>query len=589
MNTPFQANPNNRIRVLYGVIFVICIIIGLRLFYIQVIRHSYYEAQARESQLKRYEIPAERGTLFALDGDEKVPLVLNELRYNIVADPQIIIDKEETALRVADILKVSKDDIKKSLQSGSRYEILGKKQTKDVKEKIEKLMADGDIIGVFAERTVQRVYPQGTLAAQVLGFVDDESKGRYGIEESLNQDLSGTAGRVRALTDQNGIPLLANGENVQEDPIDGKDVTLTIDVAMQKQAENILQDGLKNANSNSGSVIIVNPNNGQIKALANYPSYNPAEFQKVEDTAIFTNPAVSSLLEPGSIMKTLTLAAGLDSGSVTKDQTYYDPSFWKIGDATVRNVEEDGGAAVRSMSDILRYSLNTGATWLIMQMGGGELNQKGREAWYDYLTNHYGLGKVTNIEQGYEEPGYIANPVEGYGLNIQYANSSFGQGILTTSLQMAMAVSAVVNGGTYYQPTLVAGKTDSDRIYAENKPKIVYNKTVSTEVSATLVDYMQVALNNNNLLKKFGRPGYIVGGKTGTAEIANPAGGYYEDRFNGTYVGFVGGDRPEYVIMVRVDEPKVSGYAGTTAAGPIFGSVVTMLIDNFSVQARNGQ
>jgi cell division protein FtsI/penicillin-binding protein 2 len=588
MNTK-QANPNLRIRVLYGVIFVICTIIGLRLFYIQVIKYSYYEAQAQESQLKRYEIPAERGAIFALDGDDRVPLVLNELRYDIVADPQIIIDKEDTALRLADILKTNKDDIKKSLERDSRYEILGKKQTKDIKEKVEKLMADGDIIGVFAYRTVQRVYPQGTLAAQVLGFVDDDSKGRYGIEESLQQDLSGTAGRVRALTDQNGVPLLANGENVQEDPIDGKDVTLTIDVAMQKQAEKILQDGLKNAISDSGSVIIVNPNTGQIKALANYPSYNPAEFNKVEDAKIFTNPAVSSLLEPGSVIKTLTLAAGLDSGSVTKDQTYYDPSFWKIGDATVRNVEEDGGAAVRSMSDILRYSLNTGATWLVMQMGGGELNQKGREAWHEYLTNNFGFGRPTNVEQGYEEPGYVADPIEGYGLNIQYANSSFGQGILTTSLQMAMAVSAVVNGGTYYQPTLVAGETDSDGNYNEKAPKIVNDDTVSEDVSATLIDYMQVALNNNNLLKKFGRPGYIVGGKTGTAEIANPAGGYYEDRFNGTYVGFVGGDRPEYVIMVTVNEPKVSGYAGTTAAGPIFGSAVSMLIDNFSVQAATGQ
>jgi cell division protein FtsI/penicillin-binding protein 2 len=358
---------------------------------------------------------------------------------------------------------------------------------------------------------------------------------------------------------------------------------------MQKQAEKILQDGLKAAISDSGSVIIVNPNNGQIKALANYPSYNPADFQKIEDAAIFTNPAVSSLLEPGSIMKPITLASGLDSGSVSRDQTYYDPSFWKIGDATVRNVEEDGGASVRSMSDILQYSLNTGATWLLMQMGGGELNQKGREVWYDYLTNHFGLGKPTGIEQGYEEPGYVADPVEGYGLNIQYANSSFGQGILTTPLQMAMAISSLVNGGVYYQPTLVAGKADTDGNYVENAPKIINDATVSKEVSSTLVEFMQVALLKNNFLKQFAREGYIVGGKTGTAEIANPAGGYYEDRFNGTYVGFVGGDKPEYVIMVSVNEPKIGGYAGTKAAGPIFGSVVTMLIDNFSVQAKSGQ
>jgi cell division protein FtsI/penicillin-binding protein 2 len=588
MNSLF-SNTNTRIKVLYGLIFAICILFIIRLFYIQIIRYSYYEAEALGSQLKLYEIQAERGTINAQDGGEPVPLVLNEQRYNIVADPQIITDKENTALKVADVLKINKDDVKTQLENESRYEILAKKQTKDVKAEIEKLMSDGEIVGVFAEKTVQRVYPNAGLASQILGFVNDDGEGNYGIEEALNQELSGTSGRVKALTDQNGIPLLANGDNVSEDPIDGRDVTLTIDIAMQRQVEELLKQGVERARSKSGSVIVVEANTGEIKAMANYPSYNVEEFTKVEDPLLFTNPSVSSVLEPGSIMKSLTVAAGIDSGSVSADQTYYDPSFYKIGDATVRNVEEDGGAATRSIADILRFSLNTGATWLLMQMGGGELNENGRKVWHDYLTNHYMLGKKTGIEQGFEEAGFVPDPVDGFGLDIQYANTSFGQGITATPLQMLMAVTSVVNGGTYYQPTLVAGYTDSNGEYEPHEPIVVRSDVVSPEVSNRLVGFMENAIAGNNLIKKVLRPGYVIGGKTGTAEVARPEGGYYEDRFNGTYVGFVGGDKPEYVIISRVNEPGIGGYAGTTAAAPVFIDVTNMLIDNFSLQAKTLQ
>lgn len=582
------SNSNNRIKVLYGLIFAVCILFVLRLFYIQVIRYSYYEAEALSSQLKLYEIPAERGIIYAQDSGEKIPLVLNELIYNIVADPEIIIDKEETALKVADVLNGNKDEIKELLETDSRYVILAKKQPKEIKQEIEKLMSEGEIIGVFAERAVQRVYPNGALGSQILGFVNDDGEGNYGIEEALNDELSGTNGRVKALTDQNGIPLLANGDNVQEDPIDGRDVTLTIDIAMQRQVEQLIKEGVEKAKSKSGSVIVVDADTGAIKAMANYPSYNVADFAEVEDPLVYTNPSVSSVLEPGSIMKTLTVGAGLDSGAVSPDQTYYDPSFFNIDGATVRNVEEDGGAATRSISDILRFSLNTGATWLVMQMGGGELNETGRKVWNDYLVNHYMLGSKTGIEQGFEEAGFVPDPSDGFGLNIQYANTAFGQGMTTTPLQMLMAVNAAVNGGTYYKPTLVAGYFENGE-FIEKEPEIVRENVVSEEVSRTLVSFMENAIAGNNLIRPVLREGYVIGGKTGTAELAKPGGGYYDDRYNGTYVGFVGGDKPEYVIISRVNEPGIGGYAGTTAAAPVFMSVTNMLIDNFSVSANSNQ
>ncbi|MCA9323975.1 penicillin-binding protein 2 [Candidatus Saccharibacteria bacterium] len=578
---PFTSSIR-RINVMYLLLVGVVVLFGLRLFYLQVIRHNYYEKQALTSQLKQYEIPADRGSIYAYDGDEIVPLVLNETRYRIVADPELVDDSAQTAIALSGVIGRSAEDIQKQLEADSRYEILANKQTKEVKEKIDNLK----LPGIFTnEKVPQRVYIQGAIAGQILGFVNDAGEGNYGIEQFFDDDLNGTPGRVKALTDKNNVPLLATSDNVLIDPIDGEDIVLTLDVAMQRQLEAILAQGLKNAISKSGSAIILDARNGAVKAMANYPTYDPAKFSSVEDPKVFNNASVSEPLEPGSVMKTLTAAAALDTGSVGADQTYFDPSFFRVDDATVRNIEEDGGAATRSVSDILQFSLNTGATWLLMQMGGGELNEQGRKTWYDYMTNHYNFGSPTGIEQGFEAEGIIPSPTEGFGLNIRYANTAFGQGMTVTPLQMAAAVTAAVNGGTYYRPTLISGTLDSDGSLRANKPDIKHAGVVKESTSKTLVRYMDNVVEKNN--RPAAREGYRVGGKTGTAEIANPEGGYYEDKFNGTYVGYVGGDTPEYVIMVRVDEPKVAGYAGSRAAGPIFASLSNMLIDNFTVSRKS--
>jgi cell division protein FtsI/penicillin-binding protein 2 len=218
---------------------------------------------------------------------------------------------------------------------------------------------------------------------------------------------------------------------------------------------------------------------------------------------------------------------------------------------------------------------------MLMQMGGGQINQKARDTWHDYMVNHFELGKPTGIEQGYEASGYIPDPDNGTGLNIQYANTAFGQGMTATPIQMGAALSSVLNGGTYYKPHLVAQTIDSSGATQTTKPTVVRTNTVAPSVGASLQTMMEAVVFRNN--KPALRAGYNVGGKTGTAQIAKPNGGYYDDLFNGTYVGFVGGDKPQYVIVVRVNEPKIPGYAGAQAAGPIFASLSNMLIDNFNV------
>jgi cell division protein FtsI/penicillin-binding protein 2 len=347
---------------------------------------------------------------------------------------------------------------------------------------------------------------------------------------------------------------------------------------LQQQLEEVLKTGLEHAKSESGSALILEAKTGAIKAMANYPTYNPAEFYKVEDGERFNNAAVSAPLEVGSIMKPLTAGAALDLGVVQRHTTYFDPSQYKIDDATVTNIEEDGGPATHSVQDIIQLSLNTGATWLLMQMGGGEINKQARERWHDYMVNHYQLGKPTGVEQGHEASGSIPDPNEGYGLNIRFANTAFGQGMTATPLQMGAALASLVNGGTYYQPHLV--KTAH--------PKVVRERVVSPAVSQTSKEIMEYSYQKNQRVYGATReyPAYGIGGKTGTAEVAKPEGGYFENVFNGTFMGFVGGNEAEYIIVVRVNRPKIPGYAGSKAAAPIFVNLAGMLLDNFGVTPK---
>lgn len=585
---PRQATKTNpavqRVQIWYALLCLVVAIFGVRLFYLQIIRHDYYKKAALRGQLKEYEIPAERGVIEAHDGAGTVPLVLNEKRYTLFADPKFIKDSQKVAESVQKIIGGDTSRYETAMKANSRYAVLAKKLTKDKKEQLDKL----DFKGLGTREESVRTYPQGDLAAQLLGFVDDEGTGKYGIEQALNKSLKGSAGHLRAITDAQGVPLVANRDNVIDEPKPGQKVVLTVDVAMQRQLEDILKAGVEHAGSKSGGALIMDPNTGAIKAMANYPTYNPAEFYKVEDGNVFNNATVSSPLEVGSIMKPLTAAAALDKGVVKKDTTYYDPSMFKIDDAKVTNIEEDGGAGTRSVADILQLSLNTGATWLLMQMGGGQINQQARSTWHDYMTNHYHFGKATGVEQGYEADGSIPDPNDGFGLNIQYANTSFGQGMTATPLQMGAALSSVINGGIYYRPTLVDQQTDDKGKMQKKQPDIVRRNVVSSQVSRDVRELMEYTLSKNYYVYGMAKPSssYSLGGKTGTAQITKPGGGYYNDKDNGTYMGFVGGSSPQYVIVVRVNEPKIAGYAGAKAAAPIFGSLATMLINNFGVTPK---
>lgn len=580
--------PIKRVRIWYALLLTVLAIFFVRLFYLQVIRYDHYKTAALSDQLKQYEIPATRGTISAYDGDKTLPIVLNEQLYTLYADPTYVKDVNKVADSVAQVIGGDSSTyaglISDGKKKGSRYVILGKKISEDQNNKITALKYPG----LGTQGIDYRTYPQGTLAAQTLGFVNDDGVGTYGVEQALNTQLKGTPGELKAITDIHGVPLAASTGNIQKPAVPGQDVVLTLDVAMQKQLEAILAKDVQADKSEGGSALIMDVNTGAIKAMANYPSYDPSKYSDVTDPSLFTNNVVAHPIEVGSIMKPLTTAAALNMGAIQANETYNDPAKWTVDGFTITNIEEDGPAGVRSIQDILNLSLNTGATWELMQMGGGQINQKARSSWYDYMVNHYQFGKQTGVEQGYEASGYVPKPADnGAGIDLTYANTTFGQAMTATALQMGAALSSVINGGTYYQPHLVAGTLDSQGNLQATKPKIVKSNVVSPKVSADLIPWMQYTIDHHYPQPPFDQTHYTVGGKTGTAQIAKPGGGYSDTDFNGTYTGFVGGDKPQYVIVAFVLKPHNGGYAGTQAAQPVFVDTAHMLINDSFVAAKN--
>jgi len=583
-----NIDPVQRVRLWYALLLVVFGIFAVRVFYLQVIRYDYYKKAARNDQLKQYVVPAERGVISAHLGDSTVPIVLNQKLYTLYADPTIVKDPEKVAAKLQPVIGGRVDNITKQLKTDkTRYVVLKKRLTPAQSTKVLAFKFPG--VGTLEQD--YRTYPQGSLAAQLLGFVDDEGKGEYGVEQKLNAQLAGKPGQLKAVTDINGVPLAASSDNLSTPPVAGTNIGLTIDVGMQAGVEKIIKAAQQQNKSQDVSAVVIDVHSGAIKAMANYPSYDPANYQDVNDPALFQNDTVSEPIEPGSITKLFTTAASLQKGVITPTTSFYDPGSWHIDGATVSDVEEDHSTGQQTILSTLDKSLNTGATWMLMQLGGGQIDSQARSSLHEYFANHFMLGQATGVEQGYEASGYVPKPADnGAGINLTYANMSFGQAYTATALQMVAGLSSLVNGGTYYQPYLVDQTVSSSGVVAKTQPKVVKSDVVSQRVSDDMISLLEQ--NNTNHIREgfryldFGT-NYSVGGKTGTAEVANPLGGYYTDRVNGTYMGFVGGDTPQYAIVVYNLHPtKYAGFAGAATGQPVFADIAHMLINNFGVTPK---
>lgn len=575
---PQKKYKTDRIWIIKALLILIGCLLVARLFYVQIIKHESYKAKALAEHTKKFQIPADRGLIKMKDGSSVIPVVLNEKKYEVFADPKFVDNSKEAAVKLTSIIGGDQNALYKNLATdSSRYVIIAKKIGKEQAERIKELK----LKGVGLREVSVRTYPQGSLASQVLGFVNDDGEGQYGVEGFLNKELVGDPGTQKAITDINGVPLAINNDNVIKNPKAGTDYVLSIDIKMQRIIEEALKNGIDRTKATRGDAVVLDPSNGQIKAMANIPTYDPNQYQKIEDLSLFSNNTVSMPWEPGSVMKPLLMGQAFSMGALNPGSKYYDAGFAQIDDRRITN-SLNWGAQTMSMQDIISKSLNTGAVYMLKTIGGGDINESARQKYYDQLVNKYQFGKQTGIEQSGESAGYVSKPEDdGAGINVRYGNMAFGQGLTVTPLQLAAAYAALVNGGTYYQPTLISEIQQEGKII-KNEPKIKSTDVVTPTTSSEIKEILKKGLEANNSAAV--RNGYQLGAKSGTAQVAEN-GNYKTDAYNGVYVGYLAGEKLEYIIVVRLDEPKTPGFASGQAA-ITWAEISNQLINNMAIKPK---
>jgi len=552
-----------------------------RLAYLQILQHGRYMVQASNEHTRKYEVPAKRGELFVHDGDSISPIALNQTLKLVYADPRYVTDKNAAALKLASVLGGDPQLYLKKLTTGIEYAVLAERVPTAVADKVTALK----LAGVALTDRDYRSYPEGQLAAQAVGFVNFDGQGQYGIEGYLDAALAGVPGQFAAKTDAFGIPI-ATAKNVVKLPVDGSSYVLTIDRNIQAMAEQELADQIKKVKAKSGSIVVMDPANGAVRAMANYPTFDPGSYGSVKDYSVFVNQVVSSQFEPGSGMKAFTMATGLDQGKVKPDTTYDDPGCYKVDDRQVCDAAGDKPGKGKTMTVVLRDSLNTGIMFVLRMLGTDPngFTLAGKKTLYDYFTKHFGYGVRTGIEQSNEAAGSIVPPSNNAGNNVTYANMAFGQGMSVTMIQMAAAMGAVANGGRLYQPRLVDGIMTADGTVQPKESKILADHVISPAAAKDINAMLQVVVQHGSgYMAGLANPGYKIAGKTGTAQIPRPDGKGYIDGANiGSFVGFAPAENPKFVVMVRINEPGVSGYAETTTV-PVFSDVCRWLFKYYGI------
>lgn len=554
-------------------------VILARLFQIQILEHDAYVAKAAAEHTSLYDIVAKRGEIYMMDGDEPVPVVLNTTVWTVVIDPQVT-DKD--AMREA-MQKIDKkhwtineiDDAFKD--ENIRYLVVAKGVSRD------EYLAFSEVApgGMYAQSYNQRVYAEGDLAASTLGFVNAEGVGQYGVEGALNETLAGKNGMLKTITDVNKVALSIGDDNVRIPAENGKNVVLTIDRNIQKKVEDVLKQHLKDTGISHGASMVYDPNTGKVLAMVSLPSYNPAEYGNVADASVYVNEVLEVPYEPGSICKGFTMAAAINEGKMTSETTYENNGSTMVDNWQIDNADTSQQLGTITMRTALKWSLNTGSVQALRLLGGSTdaITQAGKELLYDYYYNHFGLGQYTGIEL-LESPGTVVSPDSEYAYNSTYANMTFGQGLDVTMVQVAAGWSSIINGGNYYQPTVVAGYVDENGKFkkAEQKEPVRAN-TVSAETSAT----MRSMLHDTRWW--MGDPDeYYFGGKTGTAQAIRD-GAYVMDEFISGYIGFGGSsqDHPEYVIITKMWEPNRT-VSSDEEVRPVFEDLKMWLIDYLKIK-----
>ena len=516
----------------------------VRSFWLQGVQGGSYKAEAHSQQTSTVNVPGLRGKI--VDRNGKV-LAVSENAVNVIATPYQVTDPVATAQTLAKLTDEPETDLREALsdrESGFAY--LARKVDLQVADKIRELK----LPGIYTLPDSRRLYPQGELAAQVIGAVGTENDGLTGLEQAEEDVLGGDDGEEEVVYDGQGNPIRL--ETVKPSS-SGEDIALTVDAAIQGRAEEALATAGEAWGAKGASAVVMDPKTGDILAMANWPGYDPRNLEDADEDALANRPT-GFTYEPGSTFKAFTVAAALEDGLVTPSTSFYLPSTIQVAD---REIEESHARPPMdaSVAEILAQSSNVGAVTIGLEVGADRFSE-----WID----EFGFGEPTGVNFPAEERGIVPERDEYSGSTM--GNLPIGQGLAVTPLQMAAGYSAIANGGVLRKPRLIT-QLGGEQV----EPDTEGRRVMSTRTAAQLRTMLEGVLEPGGTASSVEVPGYVLAGKTGTAEKAED-GGYSESRYVASFVGFAPAQNPKLLVAVVVDEPTYVHTGGAVAA-PVFGDI----------------
>ena len=555
-----RRSGNWRLWVIVGAIAVAALVMTGRLVQLQIVDHEQYASQARLTHMGQETLSGRRGALLDRNG---YPLAASEDTYDVMVERRAWQDPAVAAQAAAAISAVTGVAPEQMLDTVAQTQVFEVAVARGLNYEQATQVRKLGLRGARLLCSSRRVYPEGNLAAPLLGFVGQDNVGLTGLEADLDDILDGTKGSVTYERDGLGDQLaLGHRHEVPSQP--GADVVLTIDRYLQRLVEKELDEAIQKHQASGGSIIVIQPKTGEILAMASRPSFDLTKLDLSDESklALFRNRAITDQYEPGSVFKLVTTAAALDLGLVSPDTWWHDEGVVRVSGWSIYNWDYSANGD-QTVTQILSKSLNTGAAWLAQQVGP--------ERFYQYV-DRFGFGRPTGIGLSGEATGRVRTP-ENDPDNwqpVDMATNSFGQGITVTPLQMAMALATIANDGLAMKPHIVREiRSPSGRQAVEPEP---LGQVISPQTARTLRQMMGVVVDGipTYLLDV---QGYRVGGKTGTANIVTEGGGYKPDAYISSFVGIAPLEEPALAILVKIDEPKDVPW-GTVVAAPGFGRIV---------------
>ena len=558
---------NNRGFGLLAVLIMVAGVLVLRLFFLQIVDTSDLEAKNLSQVQVDRKLQSPRGTIY--DRHES-PLAMSVFTKSLYADPQMLKkNPEDIAELVAPYVSISKEAIVENLKEDTAFVWLDRMMEPDKSKAVEKIIEDEKLEGLNFVEESKRYYPNGNLAAQVLGFVGTEDKGLDGLEMVLDDELKGGLTKEVVATDRKGNAIFGS-VLAQYLPDKGKSVTLTIDATVQFIAERALEQAMVDIKPAHASVIVMDPKTGEILAMANRPTYDPNHYDKGKEQD-FKNIAVTNLYEPGSTFKPIIASAALASGKWTVDTVYNDTGSIMASGHVMQNWNGEGYGKVRLL-EILKFSINTGMARLGLTTGPEILSE---------YVHKYGFGQPTGIELPGEGEGLLFNPEE--MADIDTASMSIGQGIAVTPLQMVRAFGAIANGGILMKPHIVKAYNNPDGTVASETQTESQGQAIPENVASTIVDILEKEVSEGGGNKAMVE-GYHFGGKTGTAQKLNTEyGGYLDGRYIASFIGFGPVEDPKFVVLVAIDDPSNGSIYGSQIAAPVFKDIMSQLVRYYQI------